>query len=80
MAPDQFSAGLQELQARLCDQHPSPTHVSVLSLLCGDIGKLSHNIMCTVLAIKSNWECIGLLSFCLKSRFISCANGFSIKL
>lgn len=78
MAPDQFSACLQELQARLCDQHPSPTHVSVLSLLCGDIGKLSHSIMITVLAIKTNWECI--LSFCLKSRFISCANGFSIKL
>lgn len=37
MAPDQFPAGLQELQARLCDQHPSPTHVSVVvSLLCGD--------------------------------------------
>lgn len=78
MAPDQFSAGLQELQARLCDQHPSPTHVSVLSLLCGDIGKLSHDIMITVLAIKTNWKCI--LSFCLKSRLISCANGFSIKL
>lgn len=57
MAPDQFSAGLQELQARLCDQHPSPTHVSVLSLLCKDIGKLSHNIMITVLAIKTNWKC-----------------------
>lgn len=37
MAPDQFPAGLQELQARLRDQHPSPTHVSVVvSLLCGD--------------------------------------------
>lgn len=40
MAPDQFPAGLQELQARLCDQHPSPTHVRVVvSLLCGDLSK-----------------------------------------
>lgn len=54
MAPDQFPAGLQELQARLCDQHPSPTHVSVVSLLCGDSGKLFHIIMVTFSTIKTN--------------------------
>lgn len=64
MAPDQFPPGLQELQARLRDQHPSPTHVSVVvSLLCGDSQKLFHNIMISVLTIKTNGECRHILSF-----------------
>lgn len=64
MAPDQFPAGLQELQARLRDQHPSPTHVSVVvSLLCGDSRKLFHNIMITVFYNQNKRECTRIISF-----------------